>query len=111
MTKAKMSVFVVADGYDESGITPLVRFTRGKPKYFEAPVRNATGVADIRARPMWEPGWRAKIKIRFDADQFNAQDVGNLLMRMGAQGGVGEGRADSKDSCGCGWGFFRIVEE
>lgn len=52
--------------------------------------------------------WTAKIKIRFDADQFRIQDVSHLLSRVGMQVGIGEGRPDSKNSCGMGWGLFDL---
>lgn len=110
MTRSKLAVFVEADGNDVVDMCPLVRITKGKPRYVEHPVRNASGVADIRARPMWAPGWEAVITVRYDADQFSTQDVLNLLQRVGMQVGVGEGRADSKESCGQGWGFFEVIE-
>lgn len=108
MTLAKLSVFVEADGFDAEDGTPLVRITHGEPRYHESMVRNATGVVDIRPRPMWEPGWKATVRVMFDADQFTLADVSNLLMRVGMQVGVGEGRPDSKSSAGMGWGTFSI---
>ncbi len=110
MTLAKLSVFVVADGYerDRFGTQPLVKITKGKPERTDFAVRNATGVADIRPRPMWAEGWEAVVTIRFDADQFTLSDVTNLLARRGEQVGIGAGRPDSKDSAGMGWGTFRI---
>lgn len=110
MTLAKLSIFVVADGYetDRFGSQPLVRITKGTPKRTDFPVRLPNGSTDIRPRPTWEPGWEATVKIRFDADQFTLQDVTNLLARMGAQVGIGAGRPDSKTSTGCGWGTFRV---
>ena len=54
-------------------------------------VRNQTGVADLRCRPMWKQ-WSLKPRIQFDEDQFSLQDVSNLLMRVGMQVGLGEGR-------------------
>lgn len=111
MTLAKLSVFVLADGYerDRFGVQPLVKITKGKPKRTDFAVRNETGVADIRPRPMWDEGWEAVVSIRFDADQFTLTDVTNLLARMGEQVGVGAGRPDSKDSSGMGWGTFKIA--
>ncbi len=53
MTKAKLSIFCMPDGFDPADGTPLVKITKGKPHYSELPVRNATGVIDLRARPMW----------------------------------------------------------
>lgn len=108
MTIAKMSVFVVADGYDEQG-TGLVKITKGKPHMDVRPGRNATGGIDLRARPMWQEGWTARPTFRWDADQFSATDVANLLARAGMQVGVGEGRPDSKMSAGVGWGQFDVV--
>ncbi len=110
MTKAKLTVFVEADGFSEDH-KPLVKITKGKPEYFEAYVRNATGVPDLRARAMFKEGWEATIRIRFDADQIDADSVANLLQRTGLQVGVGAGRPDSKDSTGQGWGTFTIKED
>ena len=109
MTMAKLSVFIIADGFDTEDGTALVRITKGEPHYHEGYVRNATGVVDLRARPMWDGGWEASVTIKFDGDQFAREDVANLLMRAGL-GGVGEGRPDSKSSAGLGWGTFDIRE-
>lgn len=111
MTLAKLSFFVVADGFDKDDSTPLVRIIKGEPRRVDALVKNETGVADIRPRPVWEPGWRMKVRVRFDADQFSLEDVTNLMARAGAQVGIGEGRADSKTSAGIGYGEFQIVNE
>lgn len=109
MTKAKLSIFVEADGYDRDDGTPLVRITKGKPIRFDMAVRNESGVIDIRARPKWDPGWEAKVRVRFDGDQFSDADVANLMMRAGLQVGIGEGRPDSRESAGMGWGTFEVV--
>lgn len=108
MTIAKMSLFVLADGFDESG-TGLVRITKGEPRCDIRPGRNANGGIDLRARPMWQEGWEARLTLRWDSDQFSANDVINLLARAGQQVGVGEGRPDSKMSAGCGWGEFQVL--
>jgi hypothetical protein len=110
MTRAKMSVFIQADGFDADDGTPLVRFTKGEPHYSESPVRNQTSI-DIRPRPMWDAGWEARLLVQFDGDQFTLADVANLLQRAGVQVGVGEGRPFSKDSAGMGWGTFTVVGE
>jgi len=106
MTLAKLSVFVEADGFDADDGTPLVQI-KGEPRVHEALVRNQTGVADVRWRPMWEQ-WEATVRVRWDATQFSAQDVVNLLARAGSQVGIGEGRPDSKSSNGMGWGMFEV---
>lgn len=106
MTLAKLSIFIEADGYDKVDSVPLIKI-EGKPRKHTMAVRNATGVADLRCRPMWDK-WSAKLRIRYDEDQFSLQDVSNLLMRVGMQVGIGEGRPDSRESAGLGWGTFSI---
>lgn len=108
MTHAKLGFFILADGYEKFEGVPLVKFSKGKPHYFEQAVRNETGVADIRARPMWDEGWESLVKVRFDADMFSASDIANLLHRAGEQVGIGEGRPDSKKCVGLGWGMFSL---
>lgn len=108
MTEMKQCVWVEADGYDPDEEVPLIRISKGKPRKFEQMVRNSTGVSDIRSRPMWDEGWEALVRIRFDADRFTIEDVSNLLMRAGLQVGIGEGRMASRMSTGCGWGSFRV---
>lgn len=110
MTLAKLSIFIEADGFDAEEMTPLVKIDAPKFEVSTMHVRNATGVVDIRARPIWKPGWKAALTVRWDADQFTVQDIANLLSRVGAQGGIGEGRPDSKSSAGLGFGLFRIAE-
>lgn len=106
MTMAKMSMFILPDGFDALDGTPLVRID-GNPEMCQHHVRNATGVADIRIRAMWR-AWGCKLRVSYDADQFNLSDVTNLLARVGQQVGVGEGRPFSKNSVGMGWGTFRV---
>lgn len=109
MTHAKLSVFVEADGFDKFSATPLVKITKGKPMKHVGPGANADGSTTVRVRAMWEAGWEAVIRIRYDAGQLDAEDVAAMLMRAGAQVGVGCGRPDSTNSAGCGWGTFEIV--
>lgn len=108
MTRAKLSIFVEANGFDRDDKTPLVRISKGEPHPDRRPVRNETGVADIRCRPMWEPGWEATVPLSWDSNQFSMQDVFNLMARAGLQVGIGEGRPDSKESNGIGFGRWRI---
>lgn len=107
MTLAKLSVFVAADGFDRVDGIPLIKLQAGEPERTEMAVRNATGVADIRVRPMWRE-WAADVTVSYDADQFTLQDVTNLMQRVGMQVGIGEGRPDSRDSAGLGWGTFTL---
>jgi len=109
MTRAKLAVFIETDIFDKADGTPLIPITSGNPTMAMHNTRTQTGVVNLRARPMWSPGWQAKVTIRWDADMFSANDVQNLLTRVGMQVGVGEGRPDSKQSTGMGWGLFRVV--
>lgn len=110
MTFAKMAIFIEADGLDEVDGQPLVRLNVGAPEQSELAVRNATGVLDIRSRPMWRK-WSIKLRVKYDADQFTANDIGNLLERAGQQVGIGEGRPFSKSSNGMGFGTFTIKDK
>lgn len=109
MTIAKKCLFVESDGLDAEEGTPLVKITKGNPHEHYATARNSNQSTDVRCRPMWDEGWEATVRIRWDADLFSATDVYNLMLRVGLQVGVGEGRADSKNSAGVGWGFFEVV--
>lgn len=108
MTLAKLSIFVEADGYDKVDGTPLVKI-EGTPEMSIMPVRNASGVCDMRSRPMWKK-WSLSLRIKWDESQFSLTDVANLLNRVGVQVGVGEGRPDSKSSAGMGFGTFKIEQ-
>lgn len=108
MTLAKLSVFVVQDGWDsKEPQIPLIRIY-GDPIKQEDIARVATGKPYVTVRAAYH-NWKAKITIRYDADQFTSQDVSNLLYRAGLQVGIGEGRPDSKNSAGMGWGTFRLA--
>lgn len=107
MTLAKLSVFIESDGFDAVDGIPLIKL-EGKPERTEMHVRNQTGVADIRIRPMWRK-WSASVRVCYDADQFTLQDVTNLMSRVGMQVGIGEGRPDSRSSAGLGWGTFSLA--
>lgn len=110
MTKAKMSVFVLPDGFDKDDGTPLVKLIGKQPERTESLVRNDNGGADIRIRPMWRE-WEADVSVEFDADMITPESVVNLLDRAGRQVGVGEGRPFSKNSVGQGWGTFQVVTQ
>lgn len=107
MTLAKLSLFVIPDGWDEKEPQiPLVRII-GKPTKQEDMARVETGQPYVTVRAAYYD-WKARIKIRWDADQFTITDVYNLLYRVGQQVGICEGRPDSKKSAGMGWGLFDV---
>ena len=107
MTLAKLSIFVEADGVDaKEPQIPLVRIY-GDPIKQEDMARVETGPPYVTVRAAYHD-WSAKVRIRFDADQFSIEDITNLLARVGAQVGIGEGRPDSPNSAGMGWGLFEV---
>ena len=106
MTRAKLSLFIEPDGFDDTDATPLVKIV-GKPEKTIMPARNANGSCDLRVRPMWRE-WSVTLRVRFDEGQFSPSDVVNLLVRVGAQVGIGEGRPDSRSSNGLGHGLFEV---
>lgn len=107
MTRAKCSLWILPDGFGKTDQTPLVRIN-GKPEMDVRIVRNSNGSPDTRARPMFKK-WSATLHIQYDAYQFALEDIYNLLERAGLGVGIGEGRNDSKNSCGMGWGSFTVV--
>lgn len=110
MTLAKLSLFVECDGRD--ALEPEYGLIRiyGEPRKTEMVARVETGTAYVTIRPCYDD-WRAIIRIRYDAEQFTLEDVTNLLARLGEQSGIGEGRPNSKNSAGMGWGTFRIAND
>lgn len=107
MTLAKLSVFILEDGWDKfEPQIPLVRIY-GESVKQEDMARVETGQPYVCVRAAYH-NWKAKVRIRFDADQFTLEDVSNLLARVGMQVGLCEGRPDSKDSAGMGWGLFKL---
>ena len=111
MTNAKMSVFIEPDGFDRDDGQPLVRlYSPHEPRSLEMIGRLSNGSTDILVRPQWMQ-WSCKIKVKWDEDQFSAQDVSNLLMRAGEQVGVGAGRPFSAETAGLGFGTFKISDD
>ena len=97
MTLAKLSLFVEADGYDKKEPQiPLIRIY-GKPTKQEDIAHVETGQPYVTIRPAYH-NWEARVKIRWDEDQFSHTDIANLLSRVGMQVGLCEGRPDSKNS-------------
>jgi len=84
-----------------------VRLTEGEPVPKDMAVKLASGATDIVRRGFFNP-WAAQPTLRWDGDQFSAEDVVNLLARAGGQVGIGAGRPGSKNSTGMGWGTFVV---
>lgn len=107
MTLAKLSIFVVQNGWDaKEPQIPLIRLY-GESQKQEDMARVTSGTPYVTVRAAYH-NWSAKVTIRWDADQFTMSDISNLLYRVGLQVGIGEGRPDSKNSTGMGWGTFAL---
>lgn len=106
MVRAKMCIFIVADGLDAENLEPLVRL-EGKPQQHLDRVKIGMNQTDIAVRAIF-PKWSADVTIEFDADVFKPVDVINLLARAGWQVGVGAGRPLSKTTGGTGKGTFEL---
>ena len=63
------------------------------------PVRNATGVADLRYRALF-PEWSVKLNIRFLSESTTGEQIGNLFALAGEAIGVGELRVERGGSFG-----------
>ncbi len=110
MTHMKMAFWVESEGFSEFG-TGLIPIEKREPYMCIHPAPVSNGNWDLRVRAMFDPGWQAVVRLRYDADMISVESLGNLLMRAGLQVGVLEGRNFSKMSCGMGWGFFEVLSK
>ena len=106
MVRAKMCIFVIAQGLDSENLEPLVKID-GEPKMHIERVKVGINSTDLAARAMFE-NWSSTFEIEWDDDVFKAQDIVNLLARAGWQVGIGAGRPLSKMSGGTGKGTFKV---
>jgi len=108
MTRAKLFLFVVAEGRDESTGEGLVQI-HGEPVRDERIGKLATGVSDILTRARFDE-WSARVTIKWDGDAFQSADIVNLLSRAGQHVGIGAGRPGSSNSAGIGMGTFEVIQ-
>jgi len=109
MTRARLFIFVLADGYNKDDGTPLVRIY-GEPVPDERIGKLSSGTSDILVRGRYDE-WHCDLRIKYDADSLNATDIMNLLARAGIHCGVGAGRPNSKNSAGIGMGTFEVINK
>lgn len=95
MTGLKIMLFVVGEGSDS-----LVEI-EGTPVMREDNVRNSSGVADLRFRPVYWP-WRATLTINYIQNQLTLDSI-VALVDAGGNVGVGEWRPE--------FGTFRVSED
>ena len=110
MTNFKLSAWVLGDGvciHDECDLVKLEG--EPEPRTLAVKLPGPGHTMDIRTRAHW-PTWKARVRVQYDADQLSLQSLTNLMMRVGLQVGVGEGRNYSKSSGGMGWGRFEVAE-
>lgn len=103
MTELQQMIFVMGEGPE--GLVPI----EGTAVMREDAVRNETGVADIRHRPMYWP-WRIVVPVVFLKGKFSLEAIVNLVDAAG-NGGIGEGRPSSKKSKTGMWGMWKVVDE
>lgn len=114
MTLLKQSIFVLGEGeemlipiqYESGGRKPKLYGVDLEPKQHEAMVRNATGVADFRFRPMYHP-WSMELSIIYMPDLMNLESL-VALVDAGGFVGIGEWRPGSKQSQTGSWGTFQV---
>lgn len=121
----KMGFHVIPDGFDAKDGTPLIRIWGAPPKVWVTNVRFGPfgkKVVDARSRPRWEvkmdangnitDSWEMRIRIRVDTDLVPVNAMIELIERIGAEIGFGEGRpvTTNGDSVGLGYGLFYQFE-
>lgn len=110
MTMLKQSIFVMGQGEDmlipienDKGETYGVDV---EPVLKESMVRNATGVADFRFRPLYSP-WSMELRLLYMPDQMSLESL-VALVDAGGFVGLGEWRPGSKNSQTGSWGTFQV---
>jgi glutaredoxin-related protein len=111
MTLLKQSIFVLGDGKDM--LIPILGpdgkpygVGKNQPEMHEGMVRNRTGVADFRFRPMYYP-WSMKLSIIYMPDLMSLETL-VALVDAGGFVGIGEWRPGSKESQTGSWGTFQV---
>ncbi len=107
MTMAKLGIFIRPDGFDRNEGSPLVKLNGEFHSVDHTVSLPSSGSATVVRRPMWDT-WTASPIVDYDGDMFTSGDLYNLFMRVGLQVGLLEGRPDSSNSAGMGWGTFKV---
>lgn len=102
MTGLKTAIRVLGSGPDQ--LVPV----EGDRQMFEATVRLASGVADLRYRPIF-PEWSAVLNIRYPTALLSLDSLVHLV-NAGGLSGVGEWRPSSPKSKTGMYGTFRVAE-
>lgn len=102
MTGLKTQIRVLGAGTEQ-----LVAVV-GERQMFEATVRLASGVADLRYRPIF-PEWSAELHIRYPTRLVSLDSLVHLV-NAGGMAGVGEWRPSAPRSKTGMYGTFRVAE-
>lgn len=103
MTALKVAIYVKGEGIED-----LVKLECKAPEMHEGTVRNASGVADLRYRPLFE-NWKALLEIRYLPSMLSFESVLALVDAAGL-GGVGDWRPSSPKCFTGHFGTFEIDE-
>lgn len=102
MTDTRGMFHVVPDDM-QTGLVEI----KGKHEMRQDYVRLANGVADIRFRAEYQPGWTAEVMITYNASVISTEQLANLLNHAGFSCGIGEWRPEKSNSGS--YGLFRVV--
>lgn len=106
MTVLKNAIFVVGP----SGTAdPMIPIEGGRCYMREDPVRNATGVADVRIRAAYA-GWKMRFAVHVPQSVLTPTQVAQLLEHAGFAVGIGEWRPSGKTGKGGEFGRFTISD-
>jgi len=92
MTDLRGRFHVMADEED------LIEIKGEAPHMREDMVRLATGVADVRFRGEYSPGWESEITIQYIKNAISAEQLAQLLVIAGFSCGLGEWRPEKSNS-------------
>lgn len=104
MSEARQMFFVLGCADDREHVEIASDY---EPQMREDPVRNASGVADLRYRAFW-PEWEGILNIEFLSGALTAKQIVNLVNVAGWSSGVCEMRPQQK--IGGTFGRFQVVE-
>lgn len=103
LTKVLVKQAVHVETPDPNGIIPI----EGEWVVHESAVRLPTGVADIRFRPMFPAGWRARLTISYNARAISDKQIVSLLQYAGFGVGLGDWRPERGGT----YGRFHVAGE
>jgi hypothetical protein len=101
LSSSRLPIFVLPDGQDERNGEALVRITKGKPEDFVLLHGERTCTRKI---PTWRAGWKARLRLKYDACVMKEVDVFNTIECAGATIRVGDWRS-------MGWGAFSTMHK